>query len=193
MIAQLRHPVVLLLVFAQPAMAHGTLAGSNSFYAGMLHPVVALTHALGLLALGALMGRDATRIPLWGVAAGALGGTLSGIMLPQPPPWLADGAVLLALGACACMLALRRQPGQPMLAAGATVLGLGIGLGTELPNLPALGGLGVGMALMTLNSLALARVAQRWPVSLQIAGSWMLAIAILALAFHLAGPEGMAS
>src|SRR5262249_56748086 len=49
--------VLALTLVAQPASAHLPIGNVGGFYGGLLHPILVVPHAMGLVALGLLIGR----------------------------------------------------------------------------------------------------------------------------------------
>ncbi len=178
----------LLILFALPVQAHGTLPGGGGFYSGALHPLVALEHLLVLLAGGLILGRDGLRRPLWALAIGLGAGLwFAGLAVGLQVVPL---AVTLGLGA---VLALQIRLTDWVLVPVLLGVGLAVGLDTDLPPLNleiAALGVVVGAFLITLNAFALGSVlsGSRAAVALQVAGAWMLAAALMVLALQMRGP-----
>lgn len=189
---------------AGPARAHGTLPGGGGFYAGAAHPFLAWEHLLLLIALGLLLGqppREAGRAPL-AVLALALAAGLA--LAAEGVAWSAAtlvvlGGAMLGGGALALALALP----VAVRAAFAAVAGLAIGLDTGVPVPQAGAGIAallpfagvlVGVFLIVLNAMALASVAVRPPFSIavRVAGSWIVAVAVMVLALAIR-PLGIAA
>ena len=98
--------IALLAVIATPAMAHGTFAPGQGFVAGVLHPVLAVSHLIALLALGLLLGQQERAVPIWPLAGLALG--LTGVLLTGPAIILP--AAILVLGLIAGLLIAMARP-----------------------------------------------------------------------------------
>jgi urease accessory protein len=177
----------LLILFALPVQAHGTLPGGGGFYSGSLHPLVALEHLLVLLAGGLVLGRDGLRRPLWALGLGVGGGLwFAGPALGLQVVLL---AVTLGLGA---VLALQIRLTDWVLGPVLLAVGLAVGRDTDLPPLNlqfAALGVVVSVFLITLNAFALGSVlsGSRAAVVLRVAGAWMLAAALMVLALQLRG------
>lgn len=185
---------IALCLPAGPALAHGTLAGGGGFYAGALHPFLAWEHTLALVTLGLVLGAPRPgRAALIGLALG-LGAGLSfgALAVPAAPGLLAAAAVLA--GALAAGLALPLS----MLALGAAGVGAAVGIDTAVPVAASadpveiaapFAGLACGVFVIVLDAMALASLALRPPfaVALRVAGSWIAAVAIMALALGLRG------
>lgn len=174
-----------LSCLAGPALAHGTLPGGGGFYTGLLHPLYALEHGVALVALGLLLGLADRRAPLLALAAG----TAASLSLPWPLP-VAPALLLAAAAALAgAALALALRPPPAALAALAALAGLAVGADSEAASAVATAGLMTGIALVTLNAVALARplAAPARVVVLRVAGSWIAAFAVLLLAEGVTG------
>ncbi len=179
---------LLLIVLGGPAAAHGTLPGGGGFYSGALHPFVALDHLVALLALGLTLGRHQLRLPLVGLGVGLAVGLAYGM----PFAWLQLVVLVLAL-LLGGLLAANLAPPVAGLVAVALALGLAIGAdtdtGTANAGVAAAAGTFIAACLICLNAMALAGVLRHPPrlIVLRVAGSWILAIAVLVLALRLAG------
>jgi urease accessory protein len=175
---------------ATAAHAHGSLPGSGGFYAGALHPLVALEHLLLLLALGLQLGSapdGPARAPLIALA-GALGTGLllglAGLAWPAAPLGILTGAVLAGAA-----LAAGAPLGGPALALLAAAAGLATGLDTGVPSATwtPQAGVFLGVFLIVLNAMAAASVARRppWGIAVRVVGSWVAAAALMMLAMHI--------
>ena len=136
----------------------------GGFYAGALHPLLALEHLLLLLALGLLLGRrpdGPARAPLIGLAVGArgrAGARRAGLAWPAAPLGILVGAILAGLAVAA---------GAPVPSPGAgccsrpsrasrSALDTGVPPAVRArPGLPY-AGVFVGVFLIVLNAMALA-------------------------------------
>ena len=195
---------VLGLVLApQVASAHGSLAGGGGFYAGLEHPFLAWEHTILLIGLGLVLGgvgRFAARLPLWSLLVGL------GLGLAFAPlPGLAGAGpavLLLAVGTGAALVLGLRLP-VAVLAVLALCCGAAVGLDTGVPPPPNMTavevyapylGVVVGVCLIVLNAMAVASVAVRPPftIAVRMAGSWIIAIALMVLALHVRQLTGAA-
>lgn len=192
------------LLWAAPALAHGTLPNGGGFYAGLLHPFLASEHLLLLIGLGLLLGRQPrqpAQVPLAGLAL-ALG---AGLALTDAGDATTVAAAVILVGAVAAGGALAAaQPVPALVLTGiAAAAGLAIGFDTGVPAPMQGSGLGavvpyagvfVGVFLVTLNTMALASVAWRPPytIALRVAGSWIVAAAVILLALIARGPGAAA-
>jgi hydrogenase/urease accessory protein HupE len=175
----------LLILFALPVQAHGTLPGGGGFYSGALHPLVALEQLVVLLSAGLILGRDGMRRPLWALFAGLgigiwLGGVIVGLSLALLVVTLGYGAVL----------ALQIRLPEWLYGALFLAVGLAVGFDTDLPPLNlrmAALGVGVSVFLITMNAFAIgsALAGSRAAIALRIAGAWLLAAALMVLALQL--------
>jgi urease accessory protein len=185
---------VAFCMFPAPVWAHGNLPGGNGFQAGFAHPFVAADHLLCLIALGLLIGPTNSRWPLAAFLAGLAAGTavVGKFALPVQP--LLMGLVLI--GGVALMA--RQAVAPPVLYLGAAFAGALIGFDTDPPaqggdTVLRLAGSVTAMGLILLNAMALSCVLAGWlgGVPLRVAGSWLIAAAVLVLAFLLRGPLGL--
>lgn len=189
------------LVFAAAALTataahpHGASPNGGGFYAGALHPILALEHLLLLLAMGLLLGRESdglARPPVVALAMALAAGLAlgrAGLAWPTAPLGILAGAVLAGLG-----VAAGARPGDPAMALLAAVAGLATGLDAGLPPIAAVdvatwapyAGLFVGTFLIVLNAMALASAASQpsYRIAVRVAGSWITAAAVMMLALH---------
>lgn len=188
-------PGLLALLMPEAALAHGSVAGIGEFYNGLLHPMLAPAHLLGLLGLALWLGQGALQLQrhtliglLLGLIAGALSARLAGD--PDTDAWL----YLLAAAAAAGAAASFKGPAllRSLLA---LLLGLAIGLGSGAPSLSgvprfaAFAG-SVSGACLLLSVLAVGveelvvRRRQVWALhACRILSAWVIAIALLLLAY----------
>ena len=188
-----------LVTFALPsqAQAHMTVQGMSSFMTGALHPLMTPLHVIILLALGLAVGQHVPlRLgkPLQVFAAGAAIGlslTATGRIPAVHPGILA--AIAFAIGA---VVAIGRQLPFPLRAMliGAAALAIGLDSGAETGGawtiLGTLAGAWVGLLVYLVNfafytSLAAETKKQWLQIGIRVAGSWILAISVLMLAFAL--------
>lgn len=176
-------------------LAHVAIEGWSDFANGAIHPLVNPAQALVVAGMALLIGRQEPlhiRGPMQVFAissAVALGLTAAGI----------GGAVwqqvLTGIALCLGLLIAAGRPMPPMVVTGlcalaAAVLGLDSGAesGTWAGKLQTLAGTWLSLSLMVLY-LALATsnaTGKPWAVTaVRIAGSWLVAIALMVLAFSL--------
>lgn len=191
-----RAAAVLLAFAPDGAAAHGSLAGGGGFYAGLQHPFLAWEHTILLIGLGLLLGgsgRIAARVPLWNLLAGLASGLAFGSKLGLTGT--GPAVLILSLVAGGALVLAMRVP-LLLLAALALCTGIAVGLDTGVPPPPNMTaaevyapylGVLVGVFLIVLNMMALASVAKRPPytIAVRMAGSWIIAIALMVLALHL--------
>ena len=190
-------PLLAVLAFPAEAGAHTAMEGSNHFTGGVLHPVLTPAHVLILLGLGVSLGQH---VPLrTGVllrvfaplAAIALGLTATGWIASVHP------AVLAVIALCAgAVVALGKEPPPfargALFAAGALAIGLdsGVETGGAATVITTLLGTWIGLLLFLFSiayyaSLAAERKRKWMDIGLRVAGSWIIAISLLMLAFAL--------
>jgi hydrogenase/urease accessory protein HupE len=188
-----------LLIFLVPAgaEAHTAVKGMSSFMSGALHPVLTPAHVLVLLGLGLMIGQH---VPLrLGLAVGAFAPTAAvGLAVTTTGAFTAVHPAVLSLVAF-CLggfVAWGRQLPVPVcslsVAAGAMVLGMdsGVESGGAKVVIETLGGTWVSLNILFLSLIyyvSLAAEAQKqWlAIGIRVAGSWILAISVLMLAFAL--------
>jgi urease accessory protein len=191
--------VALLMVAATPVHAHGALPGGGGFYAGAAHPFVSLDHLVALLAIGLLLSQRDLRAGLGLLVAGVA----VGLALPFAGVTFAGAAVPLlgmALVAGASLALARRLPSWAALSM-SLASGLCIGLQTDVPMdtvlLAATAGAGVVLAVFLIAAYAMAIGTvtrdRLQGVPIQVAGSWVMAIALMMLAFLLRDMLGAAT
>jgi urease accessory protein len=183
-----------MLAGCGPVLAN-TIEGLDSFFGGLLHPVLTPTHGLGLLGLGLLIGRqpaDQRRLPQRLFALGlAAGLTALAFAVGQTPA----NSVLLAAVAITGALVAAAFPLPPwLLGALAGVVGGAIGLDSP-PEVISLEeavvmligtGLGALIGLGVVTEVA-ARMARDWQlIGVRVLGSWTAASALLAIAVRFA-------
>jgi urease accessory protein len=182
--------VALALCAASPAAAHGRLPVGDGFASGVAHPFLAGEHLLLLVGLGALLGRQDSRRPLAGLGAGLMCGLALALFQPGQ---IQPAILVLSLG-IGGVLAAALQVSAGVLIVIALAAGLIIGADTDgSTTIGACAGVVAGVFLIVLNSMALARYGAARPggVPLRVAGSWIVAIAILLLAFLLREEMGL--
>jgi len=186
---------LLAMTWPEAARAHGSVAGIGEFYNGILHPMMAPAHLLGLLGLVLWLGQGALQSQrqaliglLLGLIAGALSARLAGD--PDTDAWL---YLLAAAGAAGAAIGSKGPALLRSLLA--LLLGLAIGLGSGAPSLSgvprfaAFAG-AVSGACLLLSVLAVGveelvvRRRQVWALhACRILSAWVIAIALLLLAY----------
>jgi urease accessory protein len=167
----------------------------GAFFAGLLHPLVTPTHALGLVALGLLIGQQATGRRLYPQIFFALALTAGLLALALAVGETPAGEVLLVAAALSGALVAAGFP-LPLLVSGtlATIVGLAIGLDSppEVISLEEavamLIGTGIGaplgLAFVTAATVLMGRDWQK--LGVRVLGSWTAASALLAIAVRFA-------
>jgi urease accessory protein len=186
--------VAASILAATPAMAHPPPLGLSGFSGGLLHPLFVPAHAMALLGLGLLIGRQqawgrvAVLSAIIGLAAG-LGVMTLGVV----PVWMNEivlGCALLA----GVTVALNRPLPEMMGCVFAVLIGFCIALDSppEAISLSEanrmLAGTGVGAALLLVVAAgAASRLTANWAqIGARILGSWIAASALLVLALRFA-------
>lgn len=183
-----------MVAFPAGAQAHSAATGLGEFWSGALHPLATPTHGMILLGLGLLCGRRMSlrlKMPVMvfvSVSAVALALTVTGWIKAVPPPALI--ALALALGV---LLALDKDPPQSVLAAiyGGAALGLGLDSAVEtgppMTVTKTLLGTWASLVVLAINVPIYVSLGHelRWlRIAIQIAGSWMVAVSLMMLAFY---------
>lgn len=179
------------------AQAHMTVQGMSSFMTGALHPLMTPSHVIILLALGLAVGQHVPLrlgMPLKvfaGFAAIGLALTSTGRITGVHPGFLFG--IAFAIGAVVAWG--RRFPFLvPALLLGAGALAIGLDSGVEKGGawtvFGTLSGTWVGLLVYLVNfafytSLAAEKKQQWLQIGIRVAGSWILAISVLMLAFAL--------
>lgn len=191
--------MALAVAFVLPAhaQAHMTVQGMSSFMTGALHPLMTAPHVIILLALGLAVGQH---VPLRlgkplqvfaGFSALGLALTTTGRITGVHPAILS--AIALAIGAAVAFGGeLPFLVRAVLIAAGALAIGLDSGMetGGALTIFGTLVGTWVGLLVYLVNfafytSLAAEKKKQWLQIGIRVAGSWILAISVLMLAFAL--------
>jgi len=187
--------LLLLLLFAFPATAHAhsPVKGLGDFYSGLLHPLTTPAHILIIVALGLLAGRRrpfhlkapmAVFITTSGVAL--IAASVGGIKAVHP-------ALLISIALCAgTLLTLDRNPGTLHFCALFAIAAAAMGLDSAAESastaavVKTLLGNWVSLAVLVCDIaiyVSLGGEAKWLKVALRIAGSWIIAISLLVLAF----------
>jgi urease accessory protein len=195
-----RAALVALLLLAQPALAHdpigiaGRYHGLGDFLSGLLHPFFVTAQALTLAGLGLFVGQQvprvrrlllsvfalsllagalaiATGVGETGSTPGLLGAAaVTGLIVAIAWPALNPlGAIALVVGGAALAL---DSPPQAVTIPSAVVMQSGLGLGA--------------LATVAIIAWLTAEPRRHWRIGVRVAGSWIAAAAILALALRLA-------
>jgi urease accessory protein len=183
------------LLLPASALAHSPIKGINSFYNGLLHPVLVPAQLLFLLALGLLLGRQEPQRIQASILA-FLAATVAGLAAAGFDISI-DAETALLVGAASAGLLVAADPRLPGLGCLviSVVSGLLIGLDSPQQELAgkerfaALFGSGIGIYLLVLYAVALADAFRKrhWQrVGVRVIGSWLAASALLVLALSLA-------
>jgi hydrogenase/urease accessory protein HupE len=180
--------VLALLLLPEAAWAHGVVAGSEGFYAGMLHPLAVPAHVLMLLGLGLLVGQSAWPPdgPLIAFAVALLAGLfVAGTHLAPPLP----APALLTVAALAGLLvavSISPPPAVGIVLATGAAIGLDSAPDTALGRgwAAVLAGTWLGAGLLLILVAGAAREPrQTWHrIGVRVLGSWTAASALLVLA-----------
>ncbi|MFT4097544.1 MAG: HupE/UreJ family protein [Rhodoblastus sp.] len=184
-----------LCLGASNALAHSPIKGLGTFYSHFLDPMVAPAHALLLVATAlmlGLQGRTAARAGLIALIAGfAIGLALTAAGVPMG---VGQPAILAAAVGIGAAVSLDRDMPTLLTVMAAAVAGLLIGLDCEIDGASArerwlvLAGLMSGVVFFA-TVIAGMTVLQKQPVvriGLRIAGSWIVAAAVMVLALSVA-------
>ncbi len=189
---------LLLACMPGVALAHAPIEGMDSFYNGVLHPVLVPAHLLAIVSAGLLIGQQGVKrmqLPLITfllvlIAALTVTGQFD-LALPESAGemYLLSMAVL-----CGVIVALELELSHLPLMAIAVVVALLVGFDSSQPELQGraklaiLTGTGVGGFLLILYAAAAAEFASRaWQkIGIRILGSWATASAFIVLAFTFA-------
>ena len=163
----------------------------DALIAGMLHPLFAPTHALALLAVALLIGRQRRRRLQSAAFAAALAAGLAAIAHGFAQTWAVD--VLLAAAALgAGLVAFAAPVPTPICVLLAAIVGASLGLDSP-PQVIALAtatvmliGTGLGGCLaLALVAAGASRLTRDWQrIGVRILGSWIAASAMLVLALR---------
>ena len=187
--------VAALLAFPSTASAHLTIQGAGDLGNGALHPLATPSHVLILLSLAILLGR---RVPLdlkfamlvlAPASAAALLLTTTGGVNGVAQPFLIGLALVIA-----ALVALDVDPSREFIAGlcAAAAIGIGLDSGVESAGAAAvakgLSGTWLSMNLLTgYVALCVSNGAEKpWArIAMRVAGSWIIAISLMMLAFSL--------
>jgi hydrogenase/urease accessory protein HupE len=184
-----------LFAFPASAHAHTPIEGIGDFLAGLVHPLTTPSHILVLLALGLLLGQQSPLKLKWpmlvfvSASALALVLTTAGFIAKVYPP------VLLAIALCAAtFVALEKS--LPPLASHVlfAVAAMAIGLDSRVEStstatvIKTLTGTWISLAVLLADIAIYASFCTKknWmKVGVRVAGSWIIAITLMVLAFAL--------
>jgi urease accessory protein len=177
------------------ALAHAPIQGIGAFYNGLLHPILVLEHLLLVVGVGLLLGQNGRQSGRYGWAAfvvalclGLVAGYLSSAAIPQTI------IPVLALIAGGC-LALERPLGAWLVATIMGTAGLAIGLDSRPDGIPyrqiwlAQTGTAIGGVLLLsyIGGMAASMTRPWHRIAIRVAGSWVVAVATVALSLTIFG------
>lgn len=185
--------VAASILAATPAMAHPPPLGLSGFSGGLLHPLFVPAHAMALLGLGLLIGRQQAwgRVAVLSAVIGLAAG-LGVMTLGVVPVWMNE----IVLG-CALLTGVTVALNRPLPEVVGCVFAVLIGFCIALDSPPEaislseanrmLAGTGVGAAvLLIVVAAAASRLTANWAlIGARILGSWIAASALLVLALRL--------
>lgn len=188
--------LLIFVAFQSCAHAHTTMPGAGDLVNGALHPVSVPAHVLILLGLGIALGQQVpfrpgrTLLVFVPCAAVALGLTMRfTFAVPQP--------ALIGIALCAgAVVAVGRQlpfiAWAILVAAGAVCMGLDSGVenGSGATEIRMLCGTLAGLVIYLFTtsfytSMAVEQEKKWLHIGLRVAGSWIVAISLMMLAFAL--------
>jgi urease accessory protein len=166
---------------------------SNAFFTGVLHPLSAPAHAMALLALGLLLGRQRGRdLSLIVFTVGLIGG-LAALVAAVPET---EAATVLVAAAAIAGVSIASAMTLPVLVTAPLALVIGGAVGLDSPPqeisvgraIAALIGTGIGASvLVSVVAFVAAKLSRPWQtIGVRILGSWIAASAVLVLALRFA-------
>lgn len=190
-----RWPVALIAVAAPgSAHAHSAVKGLGSFYQGLLHPFLLPAHLLILVGLGLYLGQRPP-LPVRLILAWFLPLTVAALTIatlgavPELSTALLFGIALVIGLLVAAARELPREALYAVTAAGALAVGMDSGLPAGSLTSTLVMGLGnvIGIVGCVLNIAFYASLCKpRWlQIGIRVVGSWIAAVAVLAIAFAL--------
>jgi hydrogenase/urease accessory protein HupE len=183
------------VAFPATAHAHSPIKGLGDFYSGLLHPLTTPSHVLIIVAIGLLAGR---RRPFHLKAPMAVFITFSGAALLVATVGGFQGihpTVMVGIALCAgLLLALDKNPSIApfcaLVAVAAVAMGLDSAVESQSVNavVNTLLGNWISMVVLVCDVaiyVSLGGEAKWLKIALRIAGSWIVAISLLVLAFSI--------
>jgi hydrogenase/urease accessory protein HupE len=192
-VSMISRTLILLTIAVMPAHAHSPIKGIGAFYNGLVHPILEPSHFLALLAIGLLVGRqevNVRRIALAAIVAGIVVFLFAAMLLAKSG--FAIGPILAALVA-AILVALSIRLNVYLAAiialAGAALVGLDSVQNSFTGRQFYISGAGtaIGVVLLAVYAGGMSALMEKplQKIAVRIAGSWIAAITILALAFEI--------
>jgi hydrogenase/urease accessory protein HupE len=186
---------LVLLTLCSSAEAHMSFEGGDEIWSGMAHPALTPSHVILIICLALFLGQRLpfnNRMPMLVLSltsAASLSFTLLNIV-PEP-----GAAVLLAVALVIASLVALERRGPPwvcgiLCAAAAIAIGLdsGVEAGSRLLNVKVLAGTWISLNLLVAYLSFIASQAGRHPLAktgVRVLAAWIIAIALLMLAFSL--------
>lgn len=193
-----RLALAALLCLPGLSQAHSSVAGMNSFYGGLLHPLLTLPHVLALLALGIWLGQHPPlrlKSPMLAFAIGCAAALMVTVVLTIPAT-SQNVVMAMALG-CGILVASSARLGTKLRTTVAAAAAIAVALDSGVDGSPT--ALATTLSLLGTwisTTVFVANVAyytslcpqRQWvQIAFRIAGSWMAAASVLVLAFALRG------
>jgi hydrogenase/urease accessory protein HupE len=183
-----------LLVLPDVAYAHVPIKGVNSFYNGLLHPVLVPAHLLLLIAVGLFFGQQGPKENQPALMT-YLASTALGLVAAWFSPGLPVEVIILASAAIiGLLIALSARVALPWCLLIGAVAGFILGLDSTQETYSgkekfvALFGSGVGIYLFSLYPMGFADYFKKKPwqkIGVRVIGSWLAASSLLVLALSL--------
>ena len=189
---------LLLVCMPGVVLAHAPIEGMDSFYNGVLHPVLVPAHLLAIVSAGLLIGQQGVKrmqVPLITFLLVLIAALIVTGQFDLALPESAGEMYLLSMALlCGVLVALELELSLVPLMTIAVVVALLVGFDSSHPELQGraklaiLTGTGVGGFLLMLYAAAAAEFASRaWQkIGIRILGSWATASAFIVLAFTFA-------
>ncbi len=189
---------LLLVCMPGVVLAHAPIEGMDSFYNGVLHPVLVPAHLLAIVSAGLLIGQQGVKrmqVPLITFLLVLIAALIVTGQFDLALPESAGEMYLLSMAVlCGVLVALELELSLVPLMTIAVVVALLVGFDSSHPELQGraklaiLTGTGVGGFLLMLYAAAAAEFASRaWQkIGIRILGSWATASAFIVLAFTFA-------
>lgn len=181
------------LVLPAGAHAHSPFPGAGDFIGGLLHPVTSPAHVLVIIGLGLMAGRRRLAELKEPAITFALGGGLGLLltttgMVKVVPPVLPVAIALVAGAVLALEKSLPPTAVNTLFGAAALVLGLdsAVETGPAWTVVKTLLGNWISLVLLVVDLAIYVTFGgdAKWlRIALRIAGSWIIAIALMVLAF----------
>jgi urease accessory protein len=181
--------VLAVLIAPQAAEAHGNFAGLGSFYGGLLHPLLVPAEMLAVVSVGLLLGSNGRMACRAGVPAFGIG-VSAGLAIAQAItiPALLFSALPLAAAAIAAALLIvgvriPRAISAPVALAGGVAVGMDAtpdaGDPSSILVASAATVLASTAAVLVIAALVLDRKQPWLSIAVRVAGSWIVACALL--------------